>query len=36
VRDRVRTLARSHAIRDRRRVRLDPPSPAAQLQLTIR
>ena len=36
VRDRVRTLARSHAIRDRRRVRLDPPSPAEQLQLTIR
>ena len=36
VQDRVRRLARSHAIRDRRRVRLDPPSPAAQLQLTIR
>jgi DNA repair photolyase len=36
VRDKVRTLARSHGIRDRRRVKLDPPSPAEQLQLTIR
>jgi DNA repair photolyase len=35
VRDRVRRLARSQGIRDRRRVRLVPASPAEQLQMTI-
>jgi DNA repair photolyase len=35
VRDRVRTLARSHGVRDRRRVRLEPASPAEQLRMTI-
>ena len=35
VRDRVRKLARSQGIRDRRRVRLAPPSEAEQLQMTI-
>jgi DNA repair photolyase len=33
VRKRVRSLARSHGIRDRRRVRLQPPTPAEQLEL---
>ncbi len=33
VRERVRILARSHGIRDRRRVRLQPPAPAEQLQI---
>jgi DNA repair photolyase len=33
VRERVRALARSHGIRDRRRVRLDPPAAAEQLTL---
>jgi DNA repair photolyase len=33
VRDRVRSLARSHGVRDRRRVRLEPPAPAEQLQI---
>jgi DNA repair photolyase len=33
VRERVRLLARSHGIRDRRRVRLEPASPAEQLQI---
>ena len=33
VRERVRTLARSHGVRDRRRVRLEPPAPAEQLQI---
>ena len=35
VRDRVRKLARSHGIRDRRRMRLVPASPAEQLRMTI-
>jgi DNA repair photolyase len=33
VRERVRLLARSHGIRDRRRVRLEPASPAEQLRI---
>jgi DNA repair photolyase len=33
VRERVRILARSHGIRDRRRARLQPPAPAEQLQI---
>jgi DNA repair photolyase len=33
VRDRVRTLARSHGVRDRRRVRLEPPAIAEQLEI---
>lgn len=33
VRENVRTLARSHGVRDRRRVRLEPPPPAEQLQI---
>jgi DNA repair photolyase len=33
VRDRVRALARSHGVRDRRRVRLEPPAIAEQLQI---
>jgi len=33
VRERVRLLARSHGIRDRRRVRLEPARPAEQLQI---
>jgi DNA repair photolyase len=33
VREKVRLLARSHGIRDRRRVRLDPPASAEQLQI---
>jgi len=33
VRERVRLLARSHGIRDRRRVRLEPGPPAEQLQI---
>jgi DNA repair photolyase len=35
VRERVRILARSHGIRDRRRVRLQPPAPAEQLQIAV-
>jgi len=35
VRERVRGLARAHAVRDRRRVRLVPPPPAEQLELAI-
>jgi DNA repair photolyase len=35
VRERVRALARSHGVRDRRRKRLDPPAVAEQLQLGI-
>jgi DNA repair photolyase len=35
VRERVRLLARSHGVRDRRRNRLDPPAVAEQLQLGI-
>jgi DNA repair photolyase len=35
VRERVRLLARSHGVRDRRRKRLDPPAVAEQLQLGI-
>jgi DNA repair photolyase len=33
VRERVRALARSHGVRDRRRVRLEPPELAEQLQI---
>jgi DNA repair photolyase len=33
VRDRVRELAREHDIRDRRRVRAEPPEPPSQLSL---
>ena len=33
VRERVRALARSHGIRDRRRVRLEPPAIAEQLEI---
>jgi DNA repair photolyase len=33
VRDRVRALARKHGVRDRRRIRLEPPAPAEQLQI---
>jgi DNA repair photolyase len=33
VRERVRALARSHGVRDRRRVRLEPPQMAEQLQI---
>jgi DNA repair photolyase len=36
VRERVRALAHSHGIRDRRRVRLEPPAPAEQLQIAVR
>jgi DNA repair photolyase len=35
VRERVRTLARAHGVRDRRRVRLEPPEPAEQLRLAV-
>jgi DNA repair photolyase len=33
VRERVRVLARSNAVRDRRRVKLQPPAQAEQLQI---
>jgi DNA repair photolyase len=33
VRERVRALARASGVRDRRRVRLEPPAPAEQLQI---
>jgi DNA repair photolyase len=33
VRDQVRALSRSNGVRDRRRVRLEPPAPAEQLQI---
>jgi DNA repair photolyase len=33
VRERVRTLARSHGVRDRRRIRLEPAAQAEQLQI---
>jgi DNA repair photolyase len=33
VRERVRALARTHGVRDRRRVRLEPPDQAEQLQI---
>jgi DNA repair photolyase len=33
VRERVRELSRAHGIRDRRRVKLEPPEPSAQLSL---
>jgi DNA repair photolyase len=33
VRERVRALSRSNGVRDRRRVRLEPPVPAEQLQI---
>ena len=35
VRERVRVLARGHGIRDRRRVRLQPPAQAEQLQMAV-
>jgi DNA repair photolyase len=35
VREEVRTLARSHGVRDRRRVRLRPPPEPEQLQLAV-
>jgi len=35
VRERVSELAREHGIRDRRRVRLEPPPPAEQLSLAV-
>ena len=35
VRERVRALARSHGVRDRRRAPLEPAPPAEQLQMTI-
>jgi DNA repair photolyase len=35
VRDAVRDLARLHAVRDRRRVRLEPPTPLEQLTLGL-
>jgi len=35
VRDRVRVLARSHGIRDRRRIKLEPPEDPEQLQLGV-
>ncbi|HXR12122.1 MAG TPA: radical SAM protein [Gaiellaceae bacterium] len=35
VRERVRELARSHGIRDRQRVRLEPPADAEQLRLAV-
>src|SRR5437763_1484200 len=33
VRERVRVLARSHGVRDRRRGKLQPPAPAEQVQI---
>jgi DNA repair photolyase len=33
IRENVRALARSHGVRDRRRVRLEPPAPAEQLKI---
>jgi DNA repair photolyase len=35
VRERVRALTRAHAIRDRRRVRLEPPPDPVQLELAV-
>jgi DNA repair photolyase len=35
VRERVRELARAHGVRDRRRVRLEPPPEAEQLRLAV-
>ena len=35
VRERVRKLARSHGVRDRRRLRLTPPAAAEQLQIAV-
>jgi DNA repair photolyase len=35
VREQVRELARVHGVRDRRRVRLEPPAPAEQLSLAV-
>ena len=35
VRERVRALARSHGVRDRRRVRLEPPPIAEQLEIAV-
>ena len=35
VRERVRALARSHGVRDRRRVRLEPPAIAEQLEIAV-
>jgi hypothetical protein len=35
IRNQVRALARSNGVRDRRRVRLEPPAPAEQLQIAV-
>jgi DNA repair photolyase len=35
VRERVRDLARLHAVRDRRQLRLEPPAPPEQLSLGL-
>ncbi len=35
VRERVRSLARTHGVRDRRRARLEPPQPAEQLAFAL-
>jgi DNA repair photolyase len=35
VRERVRALARSNGVRDRRRIRLEPAAPAEQLQIAV-
>jgi hypothetical protein len=35
VRERVRLLARSHGVRDRRRIRLEPAPEAEQLQIAV-
>ena len=35
VREQVRALAREHGVRDRRRVRFQPPKPAEQLSLAV-
>jgi DNA repair photolyase len=35
IRERVRELARAHGVRDRRRVRLEPPSDPEQLRLAV-
>jgi hypothetical protein len=35
VKDRVRELARTHGVRDRRRVKVEPPEDPEQLQLAV-
>jgi len=35
LRDRVRELTRAHGVRDRRRVRLEPPADPEQLSLAV-